>query len=349
MSRLLATCDEEVGCPLYLKGDRLEFAPPTVFGTSGAPICAIAAATLYTPVARITAGESADRFTRISCGGCPAGWALWNFTLMKPPSGTSLTSRTRKEVQTGISRLMIFNGVHPSRLSRIIELLRSHRFPPGGEAILAGSPGKDFYIVLQGEFEVIQYDENNNETVLAVLGQGECFGEMSLMTGEPASATVRARGEAIALSVSRQDFQRMLSLAPEMALTLARTLAGRLARTGRRVEEELKKGLLGRLDLIPPAEIIQAMCVNNQTGSLLVQNGDRNLTLYLQDGQLLEAKLENKTGEEAFYEFLTWTRGSFQFDPVRKENPQRQMQSDTMGLLLEGLRRADEGRHTARE
>lgn len=346
MSRVMATCDEETGCPLYRKGDRIEFAPPAVIGTSGAPICTIAASTLTTPVTRITAGEAPERFTRVSCGGCPSGWALWNFTLVNPPSGTSLTARTRKDVQEGISRLMIFSGVHPSRLSRIIELLRSRRFTHGEEAILAGCSGKAFYIVLQGEFEVIQFDENGNETVLAVLGQGECFGEMSLITGEPASATVRSRGDAIALSVAREDFQRMLSLAPEMALTLARILAGRLARTGRRVEEELKKGLLGRLDLIPPAEIIQAMCVNSQTGLLLVQNGDRNLTLYLQDGQLLEAELENKTGEDAFYEFLTWSRGSFRFEPVRKENPQRQMPSDTMGLLLEGLRRADESRHT---
>ena len=110
----------------------------------------------------------------------------------------------------------------------------------------------------------------------------------------------------------------MLGIAPEIAITLARILANRLARTGRWVIDELRKGIIGRLELIPPAELIQAMNVNGQTGMLIVQNADKALQMYLHDGQVHEVKLGDKKGEEAFFEFLSGARGNFRFEPLRR-------------------------------
>ena len=88
------------------------------------------------------------------------------------------------------------------------------------------------------------------------------------------------------------------------------------------------------------------MNVNCQTGMLLVENADKSMTIYLHDGQIREVQMGDKSGEEAFFEFLSWAKGHFQFEPVRKEEPQKQMQMDTFGLLLEGMRRVDEFKQT---
>ena len=59
-----------------------------------------------------------------------------------------------------------------------------------------------------------------------------------------------------------------------------------------------------------------------------------------------EVQLGETAGEEAFFEFLTWAKGSFRFEPIRKEGTLKQVAGDTVGLLLEGMRRVDEFKQT---
>ncbi len=343
--RVIAVCVEEQGCPLYKKDARLDFSPPTVSGVDGLPVCASAIEPLLRSVTRVGAGQAAGAFAKTYCGGCPAGKAWWNFEPILKETEQTLSPAAAQFIQSSLAKMRLFQGVHATKLERIVRLVKGTRVPSGRTLVTKGQPGEHFYIVLDGECEVVQADEDGHESILAVFPTGECFGEMSLITGEPASANVRAKSDCTVLMFTRENFNAMLVIAPEIAITLARTLAGRLARTSKQVLDELKKGLVGRLDLISPAELIQAMNVNSQTGMLVVQSGDRNLTIYLHDGQVHEVQLGETAGEEAFYEFLTWAKGSFRFEPVRKDQPKKQV-GDTVGLLLEGMRRVDEFKQT---
>lgn len=342
--KIVAVCDEERGCPLYKKQAKLEFTPPSVAAADGGPVCAIAVENLQKCVPKVLSGAPIAAFAHQFCGGCTAGKAWWTFEPVQKEAEGSLAST--QFILNHVSKMKLFTGIHIVKLMRIARLMREAKVPAGQVVIKKGLPGEAFYIVVKGEFEVVQEDEQKAESVLAVLPPGECFGEMSLITGEPASASVRARVDSLAVSVSKSDFNTMLAMVPEIAITLARILANRLAKTGRWVVEELKKGLLGRLELISPAELIQAMNVNSQTGMLIVQNGDKNLTIYMHDGQIHEVQLGGQRGEEAFFEFLSWARGNFRFEPVRKDQPVKQVQMDTVGLLLEGMRRVDEYKQT---
>jgi len=346
MTRIYVACESEVGCPLYKRGARLEFTPPSVIGADGAPVCAAAVEALQKPVARIAAGAPPAAHARTFCGGCAGGKAWWTPEPPQREVETLASIAATQAILKYVSKMKLFSGIHIAKLMRLARFMQEREIPPRQQVIVRGRPGEAFYVVTEGEFEVVQHDEHQVESTLAVLPTGECFGEMSLITGEPASATVRARGPAKVIAVSKENFHNMLAAAPEIAITLARILANRLARTGRWVIEELKKGLVGRLELISPAELIQAMNVNSQTGMLIVQNGENNLTIYLHDGQVVEVALGDKKGEEAFFEFLGWARGQFRFEPVRKDQPVRQVQQDTMGLLLEGMRRVDEFKQT---
>jgi CRP-like cAMP-binding protein len=346
MMKIVAVCDEERGCPLYRRESKLDFSPPIVTGVDGVPICAIAVESLQKPVVRMQAGEPSTGFLRTFCGGCPAGKAWWSFEPVVRETDATLSPGAQQVILNSIAKMKIFTGVHIAKLMRIVRLIKGTRIPAGRAVVTRGKPGEAFYIVLEGECEVMGVDESGRESVLATLPGGECFGEMSLITGEPASATVRAKDDATVLMISRDNFNQMLSMAPEIAITLARILAARLANTGRRVIEELKKGLAGRLDLISPAELIQAMNVNSQSGMLVVQNADQSMTIYLHDGQIHEVSMGDKTGEEVFFEFLSWSKGNFRFDPIRKEGTAKQVQMDTVGLLLEGMRRVDEYKQT---
>lgn len=338
MIRITAVCANENTCPLYKKGAQLEFAHPAVTGVDNAPICAIAVQALLEPVRKIGAGVLHTLFKNVFCGGCTAGKAWWNFEAASHED----TLRISPAILHSLGKMKLFGGVPIDRLMRIVKLMKERLMPPGEIAIHLGKPGEAFFIVIKGDFEVVQHDENQVESTLATLPSGECFGEMSLFTGEPASATVRAKSASIVLTLTKEHFNTMLGIAPEIAITLSRILANRLAKTGRWVIDELKKGIMGRLELVSPAELIQAMNVNAQTGMLIVQNGESKISVYLHDGQVREVELGAKKGEEAFFEFLTWARGNFRFEPVRKDEPSQQVRMDTVGLLLEGMRRKDE-------
>ncbi len=244
---------------------------------------------------------------------------------------------------TALGQSPIFYGVQASDRNRLVPFLRTAKAPAGLEVLREGEQGRGLFLVMAGKCDIVQHDEHGAEKRLATLGPGDCFGEMSLLTGDPASATVRCAVDAQLLIITQDDFPKLTEALPWLGITLARLIAQRLARTSASVVDELKKGLFGRLELIPPSALVQAVNVNAQSGLLVVQSGKQSFTAYFQDGQLWEAETEDLDGEEAFYEFLSWSSGSFRFEPQRRQTP-RLVASDTVGLLLEGLRRIDETR-----
>ena len=258
MLKIIAVCEESQGCPLYSKGARLDFtvAPPTVTGLDGVPVCSLAVDPLQKAAVQISGGQDAAALTRTFCGGCPAGKAWWGFQPVVKETEAHLSPAAAQFILDSVSKMKFFGGVHPAKLLRIVKLIKVSRVPPGSVIVERGRPGEGFFIILEGVCEVVQHDENGRESVLVTLPSGECFGEMSLITGEPATATVRARGDSTVLAISKENFHTMLGIAPELAITLARILAARLTNTSLKVLEELRKGMKGRLDLISPAELI---------------------------------------------------------------------------------------------
>lgn len=86
-----------------------------------------------------------------------------------------------------------------------------------------GDPGDFFYAIVSGEAEI-----RKGRSILTTLGAGEIFGEMSLLTGEPRSATVVARTSMELYKLDRENFAKILTRSPHLAWALSRTLARRL-------------------------------------------------------------------------------------------------------------------------
>jgi tetratricopeptide (TPR) repeat protein len=104
------------------------------------------------------------------------------------------------------------------------------RFEAGHLVLREGSAGRGLFIVVEGEVEVVV-----GTTVVARLGPGEHFGEMSLLDDVAVSATVRTTAPSVLLGVPREDLLRFLYLderaASKVYRHFARTLARRLAET----------------------------------------------------------------------------------------------------------------------
>lgn len=335
MIKIIAAVGDHEECPLYQPGDAMEFFSPAVQGVGGVPVCSTAVGALIRLLPRLEAGADPASFGRVYCGGCTgrAWFRLAVETVPEPGQSPSTIG--------GVHRMSIFSGVSRLQLLQILPLMREWRIAPGDIVITKGDAPRALYAIAAGECEVV-----DGETVLATLHAGDCFGEVSLLTGEMATATIRAKVPGIVLELPKEHFPKAMAQIPTIAMALARILALRLKKTNTLVIEELKKGILGKLEMISPAELVQAMNVNSMTGMLMVQAEGKSLGIYFQDGQVYEVQAPEGTDEEAFYEFLTWARGTFRFEPQRKETTMRRLRGDTMGLLLEGMRRVDEYKKT---
>lgn len=82
------------------------------------------------------------------------------------------------------------------------------RFPPRTRIISQGVPGTDFYVIKSGLVKVF-LDEGGSETILAFLGEGDCFGEMSLLSGHQTNASVEAVEPTVCLVQDARDFIAM--------------------------------------------------------------------------------------------------------------------------------------------
>ena len=100
---------------------------------------------------------------------------------------------------------------------------------PRGDVIFAeGESGDRLFVVLDGKVKLGQTSSDGREQVMAVLGPGEMFGELSLFDPGPRSATVTAVTDTSFASLSHEDLLRWLEGRPAVARGLLSQLAGRL-------------------------------------------------------------------------------------------------------------------------
>jgi hypothetical protein len=117
--------------------------------------------------------------------------------------------------------------------------LAERRFADGEVVIAQGQPGEGVFIVADGETVVLLRDEQGASRELARLGVGEVFGEMSLLTKQPVTADVVARGPVRTFQLGIEDFERIAREHPELGIVLTYLI-------GERLGEEATDGLGGK-------------------------------------------------------------------------------------------------------
>ncbi|ODS30861.1 MAG: transcriptional regulator of Crp family [Candidatus Scalindua rubra] len=89
------------------------------------------------------------------------------------------------------------------------------------------SIGKEMYIILSGKVKVIK-ERDGVETTLAILDEGDFFGEMSLFDNYPRSATVKAIGNVKVLEINQKSFLKKVSKDPTLAFRMLEKMSQRI-------------------------------------------------------------------------------------------------------------------------
>lgn len=354
IARVVLTCTAPGSCPVHQPGDTITFEPPALLAEAGKPVCAYAVAGAFPYVMALATGGDPEllqlgavpRFT--SAHGC--AWELQRGEAAG--AGRTLTvalTRESRDVEFIVRHLKsipLFSPLPEPSIRSLIDYLRLEKFPERTAIIRQGEPGTHLFVLIKGEVQVVKADASNRENVLARLRKGDVFGEMSLITGDPCSATIRTITPISALTIAKADFQSLLERQPSLNIYFNKLLAQRLRKTNTHIEEEIAKGVLGKLSMISLPELTQTISSNQRTGVLNLYKGEATAAIYFKDGQITNAELGDHEGEEAFYAALGWSEGDFRFSPGEVPAEQR-IHGDPMGLLMEGLRRLDEAGRAA--
>lgn len=127
-----------------------------------------------------------------------------------------------------LREIPLFSEMDDQEVFELRAIMQEIKFRDGQVIIREGEIGELFYIVTEGHAHVLLQDAGGKEVVLHEVHPGGFFGELSMLTGGPRSARVRAEGSVTTLALKRDEFFAFLRKRPAAAIDVLIELGGRL-------------------------------------------------------------------------------------------------------------------------
>jgi CRP-like cAMP-binding protein len=124
-----------------------------------------------------------------------------------------------------LKRVALFSGCSKKELADIARIADEIDFPAGKTLITQGEPGRQFFVLVDGAVEVVR----NGERLEPQRGGSEFYGEISLISGSPATATVTTTDAARALVITPEAFSALLDRSPAIQRRILVAFSERLA------------------------------------------------------------------------------------------------------------------------
>lgn len=146
-----------------------------------------------------------------------------------------------------LKRVPLFSGLTDSQIERLAAGSVRRSFPKGRTIVAEGETSQSLYVLLSGRAKVQRSDTEGKEVILAVLGPGECFGEMSLIDDAPRSASVITIESCDFMSINKESFKSMLVSSPEISMRIMKGLVKRLREADKKIETLALLDVYGRV------------------------------------------------------------------------------------------------------
>ncbi len=141
----------------------------------------------------------------------------------------------------------IFTEFNTRELAELASSARSRIFREGDVVFHREDPGNGLYVIRVGTIKISIEASDGQETLIALLGAGECFGELAVLDGRPRSATATALDRTEALYLPRDGFLRFLDEHPIAMRKIVLILAQRLRDTDEHLADLVFHDVYGRL------------------------------------------------------------------------------------------------------
>jgi CRP-like cAMP-binding protein len=141
----------------------------------------------------------------------------------------------QRKVEESLSRNRLFSGLESFYIKDVMARGEIRSWPAASQMISEGESGDAVYFITSGKAKVTLYGEEGREIVLAILKEGDMFGEMSIIDGKPRSANVEAVKDIDCLVISKSAFLEYLSTHHKVYMRFFAYLTGRLREATRKI------------------------------------------------------------------------------------------------------------------
>ena len=125
--------------------------------------------------------------------------------------------------QVDLSKLAdspLFKGIEGKEIELLSSLFTQSQIPAGKTIFIENMPGESLYIIMQGSVKISQMLAEVNEQEVMTLGTGDTFGEMAVIDEGSRTVTAQITEDALFYSLNRNNFNKLVSDNPQLALQL---------------------------------------------------------------------------------------------------------------------------------
>ena len=144
-----------------------------------------------------------------------------------PDHEERLRGELLEDIIKELRKVELFKPLTDEDIKTLADYSSILRYTRGEAMVRQGDTGDSLYIIHSGSVEITMKTEKNEPVVLASMGRGNCFGEMSLLTGEPRSATVTALEETRVVVVDKDGLKTIFEANPALIEPLSTMLEKR--------------------------------------------------------------------------------------------------------------------------
>ncbi|MBH10123.1 MAG: Crp/Fnr family transcriptional regulator [Candidatus Marinimicrobia bacterium] len=134
-----------------------------------------------------------------------------------------------------LKSVSIFSDLMESERIFIANKMVLSSYSKGDIILMEDTEGKHCFFIFNGSVKITRSNENGREVILAIITEGDFFGEMALLDGESRSANVMALEDTKVLGLNKIDFMNMLEDYPKVSIQLLKELTIRLRKSDQQI------------------------------------------------------------------------------------------------------------------
>jgi CRP-like cAMP-binding protein len=152
-------------------------------------------------------------------------------------------------IEEVLSKVPAFANLSPRELKEVAAIVHKREYRTGEPVFYQGDPGLGMYIVQDGEVSITIMGKDGNERELAMLNDGDFFGELALLDESPRSANAVCKSDCMLIGFFRPDLFELIEKKNTLGIKIVLKLAEIVAQRLRQTDKELSKvkGQLERL------------------------------------------------------------------------------------------------------
>ncbi|MBC8478595.1 Crp/Fnr family transcriptional regulator [bacterium] len=135
-----------------------------------------------------------------------------------------------------LKTVRIFRNLDPQALQELGECFSLRKYRRNNLIIFEEDAGMLFFVIRSGQVKISRISQQGEEVILAILGAGQFFGEVSIIDGGTRSATVTSLDDVELMSIGRDRFQYFLNKYPKLAMALLREMAARFRKSDAQIK-----------------------------------------------------------------------------------------------------------------